>query len=235
MAENEANNAPITPRKLLVIIVEVILIILIAMVAVGCVQMYWIAPIAVDGTSMEDTLHDKDKVYINKAYKTLARGDVVVTYVPSQYGRFDISGYSEDWWEYTGENEDSQRCPASRKKTFDDFLHFLPFVSGNSASDNPQSEDGYYLIIKRIVGIPNDTIEIDHGVLYVNGERESRAALATYDRDYPPHVLGEGEYFVLGDNRSVSHDSHFYGPIRANWIYGKVTWAFVSGKLKTVI
>ena len=229
--DTEKENAPITPRKLLVIIIELILVALIALTLVSIVQMYWVAPIAIEGTSMEDTLYSEDQVYINKAYRTLSRGDVVVTYVPSHFGNYDSSGYSADWWEYTGENDDTQRCPASRAKTFDDFLSFIPFMGAHTASDSNDQEDAYYLIIKRIVGIPGDSIEIADGILYVNGQREARAGLAHYTRDYARHTLGEDEYYVLGDNRAVSHDSHTYGPIKGSWIYGKVMWAFVKGKL----
>lgn len=230
--DTEKETAPITPRKLLVIVIEIILVALIALTAVSLVQMYWIAPIAIAGTSMEDTVYDKDQVYINKAYRSLSRGDVVVTYVPTHFGNYDASGYSVDWWEYTDINDDTQRCPASRTKTFDDFLSFIPFMGALTTSDETGAEGAdYYLIIKRIVGIPGDSIEIADGVLYVNGQREERAGLAHYTNDYARHTLGEDEYFVLGDNRAVSHDSHAYGPIKGSWVYGKVMWAFVKGKL----
>lgn len=235
------SNLPITPRRLLVIIIEVILVILIAMTLVSIVQMYAFAPIAVSKTSMVPTLRDGDKVYINKAFSSVSRGDVVVVYLPTHFADYGADGYSTDWWEYVGENDDTDLCPASRAKTFDDFINFLPFVQRETAGESTRSsqlaETSYFLVIKRIVGLPGDRIKIENQLLFVNGELEERADLAVgspiYTRDYPEKTLGENEYFVMGDNRAVSDDSHLYGPVKGNWIYGKVVCAFKDGKLVT--
>ena len=63
--------------------------------------------------------------------------------------------------------------------------------------------------VKRVVAIPGDTVKVDHGVVYVNGEAQEENYL-TYLAGYSTEevTLGEGEYYVLGDNRPVSHDSH---------------------------
>ena len=75
--------------------------------------------------------------------------------------------------------------------------------------------------VKRIVGLPGDTISIVNGKLIVNG--------IEYEEDYIAHrpnylieeyTNGEDEYFVLGDNRSNSNDSHIIGPIHRNQIIG---------------
>ena len=70
-------------------------------------------------------------------------------------------------------------------------------------------------IVKRIVALPGDTIQITEGILYVNGVPQPTAA---------PLTLAPGEYFVLGDNRSHSIDSRFaeVGIIPAASIAGKV-------------
>jgi len=84
----------------------------------------------------------------------------------------------------------------------------------------PGREDTY---VKRVVGIPGDTVEVRKEVVLVNG-----AALAedyiTYPADYlfGPLTLKEDEYFVLGDNRIHSTDSHVIGPIRRDAILGRV-------------
>lgn len=79
--------------------------------------------------------------------------------------------------------------------------------------------------VKRIVGMPGETVEIRSGAVYINGE--------LLEEDYVEHragynygliMLDEGEYFVLGDNRPISHDSHSsdVGPVSR--IEGKVRY-----------
>jgi len=218
-----------SPRKLVVILVEIILVAMLALTAVALVQLYWIAPIGISGPSMEDTLYSGDTVYINKSFKTLSRGDVVVVYIPGDY-----ENYAVDWARYTGDNDDTEHCPASRKKTFDDFFSSMPFFGKIHTHDENEAtvEDSYKMIIKRIVAVPGDRVQIVEGVLYVNGTPESKAGLYNFPVDYD-HVMGEGEYYILGDNRRVSRDSSEYGPIRANWIYGKVIAAHTQGAFKT--
>lgn len=218
-----------SPRKLAVILVEIILVAMLALTAVALVQLYWIAPIGISGPSMEDTLYSGDTVYINKAYKGLSRGDVVVVYIPSDY-----ENYATDWARYTGANDDTDRCPSSRKKTFDDFFSAMPFFGKTHTHDEDEAtvESSYKMIIKRIIAIPGDRVQIVEGVLYVNGTPESKAGLYNFPYDYD-HVMGEGECYVLGDNRRISRDSSEYGPIRASWIYGKVIAANTRDGFKT--
>lgn len=78
-------------------------------------------------------------------------------------------------------------------------------------------------IVKRVIGLPGDTVMVDHGQVYVNGEAlEESYVVHTNPYSYPETTMGEGEYFLLGDNRYVSHDSHSpdVGPVTR--IIGKV-------------
>lgn len=89
-------------------------------------------------------------------------------------------------------------------------------------------EKGKYYI-KRIIGMPGETIQIRDGVVYVNDqilEAEDglrRAALAGLAEH--PVTLGEDEYFLLGDNRESSEDSRFVnvGNVKAEQIAG-IVW-----------
>ncbi len=90
-----------------------------------------------------------------------------------------------------------------------------------------EKESGNYNI-RRVVGLPGETVQIKDGFIYINDEKldapgeldkASLAGLAEY-----PIVLDKNEYFLLGDNRSGSEDSRFanVGNIKLRQIKGKV-------------
>ena len=81
--------------------------------------------------------------------------------------------------------------------------------------------------VKRVVGLPGETVEIIEGIVYIEGEPLNEPYLdAAHNRrkaNMMAHVLGEDEYFVLGDNRDSSNDSRRVGAIHQNEIVGVVT------------
>lgn len=95
--------------------------------------------------------------------------------------------------------------------------------------DAPEEEGKEY--IKRIVGVPEDEIEIKDGYIYINGD--------LYEEDYIKGVptgiyntdhwtLNEDEYFVVGDNRepNKSMDSRYFGPIEKDTVKSIVKFRF---------
>ncbi len=86
-------------------------------------------------------------------------------------------------------------------------------------------EDTFY--IKRIIGLPGETVQIVNGEIYINGEilRETygREVIRDPGMAAEPVQLGEDEYFVLGDNRNASSDSRepSVGVIHRNDIVGR--------------
>jgi len=76
--------------------------------------------------------------------------------------------------------------------------------------------------IKRVIGLPGEKVEIRGKRLFINGEQlEESYALNSSNYSWGPQRLAEDEYFVLGDNRSSSSDSHNWGPLPRDAIVGK--------------
>jgi signal peptidase I len=82
--------------------------------------------------------------------------------------------------------------------------------------------------IKRVIGLPGDTIEIISGVVYVNGVRLDEPYIQyQFTYSLPREVIPEDSYFVLGDNRDISNDSHRGWFLPRQNLIGKawlVTW-----------
>ena len=81
--------------------------------------------------------------------------------------------------------------------------------------------------VKRVVGLPGDTIEIRDGYLYVNGDRYEEPYVDDEYRGgrlntFGPYTVPEGEYFVMGDHRNNSNDSRAVGAIERSMIIGHV-------------
>jgi signal peptidase I len=83
--------------------------------------------------------------------------------------------------------------------------------------------------IKRVVGLPGETVEIRSGNVYVNGkELPDQYVPSGYldGSNYPTRRIPQGEYFVMGDHRDSSNDSRVFGSVPRSYIYGKAVFAY---------
>jgi len=99
----------------------------------------------------------------------------------------------------------------------------------------PQNSSQRY--IKRIIGLPGETIEVKNNKVFVNNKLLDEKNYFSQTGDTPGNILitlKENEYFVLGDNRLASYDSRRWGPLPRQNIIGRVfirVWPFnISAK-----
>lgn len=136
----------------------------------------------VNGSSMEDTIHHKDILIVNKkSYNSQSpkRYDIVNVYSPYKY-------------------------------------------------------DNY--LVKRIIGLPGDLIEIKDSTLFINGKKINEIYIKE-EMNIPYKLklkIPPGKFFIMGDNRNVSLDSRYLGLIKGEDIKGKTLFKYCvkTGKIK---
>ena len=124
----------------------------------------------VQGSSMDTTLADGERLLLSNLFYTPERGDIVVFNDPSKPGI-----YSEP-------------------------------------------------LVKRVIAVGGDTVEIKEGELFLNGEKLTEPYIKepmTSSTNLPLQTVGEHSVFVMGDNRNASGDSRIFGQIDERCIIGK--------------
>lgn len=107
------------------------------------------------------------------------------------------------------------------------YKRFLPIHKYDMIAYNIDGID----TVKRVIGLPGDTVSISSGIIYVNGERldpkyEKEALSANVEK---MRIVHDNEYYVIGDNLDSSKDSRFdeIGNISSDYIIGKV-WHIIK-------
>lgn len=93
----------------------------------------------------------------------------------------------------------------------------------------PYPDDVEIDYIKRIVGLPGETIEGIDGIVYIDGQAlEEDYILEPMDFDFGPYKIPEGTYFMMGDNRNCSEDSRYWNNkyLERDKILGKAVFKF---------
>jgi signal peptidase I len=136
----------------------------------------------VEGASMEPSMHNNEYLLVNKAI----------------YYRIDL-GRLNDIVPFLPFDGDGERHLFRAPRRGDIIVFRFPL--------DPDRD-----FIKRVIGVPGDTVEVRDEKVFVNGVPLTEDyILATPNYNYGPRVVPEGMYFVLGDNRRNSFDSHTWG------------------------
>lgn len=110
----------------------------------------------------------------------------------------------------------------------------IVFNTSGIKSIVPAQPEKNVMVVKRIVGLPNDIVEIGGGNIFVNNIKMAfgdpghpiqyrNVQTGILPRGVESYAVPAGEYFVLGDNSEHSYDSRYWGTIRRSAIHGKVT------------
>ena len=168
-----------------------------ALAGLGLVMHHSVGQYRVTSSSMEPTIQVGQQVAA-ASLGAPAIGDIVVFHPP------------------TGARASNPVCGVSEQGS-----------GSTQPCDTPLPQESSAIFVKRVVAGPGDLVSIVDGHVLRNGVREPDSYIApcTGDEacDFPTPVrVPAGEYYLLGDNRGVSDDSRFWGPVPRAWIIGTV-------------
>ncbi|CAN5144295.1 signal peptidase I [soil metagenome] len=125
------------------------------------------------------------------------------------------------------------RRPGLEEEGFSVSETWRSFLEGIGLSQPDEDRD----LIKRIIALPGETVEMRGGVVHVNGLPLDEPYTSLETRDFPPITIPDGEYYVLGDNRNNSLDSRFgLGTIPIDNVIGRafaIIWPLSQATLDT--
>ena len=81
------------------------------------------------------------------------------------------------------------------------------------------------MLLKRVVGLPGESVSFVRGHVCINGEEQEEPYLKfPTDWQMPARTLGPDEFYVVGDNRSMPREEHTQGAAKRRQIVGRVLW-----------
>ena len=188
---------------------ELVVVVALAIALAFAVQAYAVKPYRIPSPSMEPTLDIGQRVLVNRLSHRLGSdpsvGDIVVFHPPQ------------------GADSDP-RCGTTINGD-------EPITAGEACPQSvPEPDDSTF--IKRVVAGPGDRLSIKDGHPVVNGVEASEdftrpCAEAGAPCNLPKEItIPDGQYFVMGDNRSNSEDSRYWGPVPEGWIIGQAVLTY---------
>jgi signal peptidase I len=184
-------------------LVELVVTAAVAVGAAVLIQAFLVKPYRIPSASMLPTLRKGQRILVYRLASHPGVGDVVVFHPPAG-----------------ADNDFGAQCGA-------------PGQGPGYAQpcDRPTEQASSQTFVKRVVGLPGDTLEISHGHVYRNGVKETGAyiqpctdpASCTFSH---PITVPKGDYYMMGDNRGDSDDSRYWGPIPQSWIIGTAFFTY---------
>jgi signal peptidase I len=178
-------------------LVELVVTIAVAVGVALLIEAVLVKPYRIPSTSMVPTLEKGQRILVNRLATHPGVGDIVVFHPPS--------GANNELGAQCG---DPEQGPG----------HAQP-------CDQPTRAASSQTFVKRVVGLPGDTLKISHGDVYRNGVREVGSYIqactdpssCTFSQTI---AVPKGDYYMMGDNRGDSDDSRYWGPIPQSWVIG---------------
>jgi signal peptidase I len=169
------------------------------------IQAFLVKPYQIPSPSMEPTLDEGQRILVNRLTFHLGGdpeiGDVVVFHPPV--------GATTQPAQCGAEHSQDTACPAPTPD---------------------RSEDNF---VKRVVAGPGDTVSIENGIPIVNGEPVDNPDWGVRDCGGGPVcelgeeiTIPEDHYFMMGDNRGLSDDSRYWGPVPRDWMIGEAFFTY---------
>jgi signal peptidase I len=170
-------------------------------VAIGlalAVQAWAVKPYKIPSASMEPTLIEGQRVLVDRLFGSPHVGQIIVFHPPA--------------------GADSEQCGRAHPPS--------------APCDWPERAESTETFIKRIVAGPGDVITIRDGHVIRNGRREADGYTLPCGSGEPNCTyatairIPRGMWFVMGDNRGVSDDSRYWGPVPTAWIIGDAFFTY---------
>jgi signal peptidase I len=187
---------PPEPKSGIKQVIELVITVAIAVGLALLIQAFIVKPYRIPSGSMEPTLHIGQRILANRLINHPSVGDVVVFHPPA------------------GADPADAVCGNPHQGT-----------GHQQACDTPTPNESSQTFIKRVVAGPGDVISIVNGHVIRNGVREKDGYINQCgggpDCNFPkPIKIPPGDYFMMGDNRGLSDDSRFWGPVPDKWVIG---------------
>jgi signal peptidase I len=188
--------------------IELVLILAAALFFALTLQALAVKPYRIPSESMLPTLKPGQRILVDRFSHRIggdpALGDVTV-FFPPRGADTGACGRNGEGPFYAGGPETRQSCAT------------------------PTATHSDTTFVKRVVGIPGDTIAIVNGHVIRNGRPASEpfaSSCAGAECNLNPITIARGSYFLMGDNRGNSDDSRFWGPVPRKWIIGKAVVSY---------